>query len=537
MTTVYKSSMDFKIATEKWEFEEIHKLNYQTFVEEIPQHGRNHDRTLIDKFHSENTYIICAEGRCLNGMIAVRDKRPFSLDSKLDSLDDYLPPYTNACEIRLLSISKSRRSRLVLQGLFRKLAKYCEESGYDLALISATVTQLKLYKKLGFMEFGSLVGSNGAMFQPMYLTPDSYSKLKQDTKFLRTSGNGVLSEPINLLPGPVVIKPEVKREFELDPVSHRSEDFLKNYDQTCRLLNSLVGTSHVQIISGAGTVANDVVAAQLCVMDKGGLILSNGEFGERLLDQATRTGLEFETYRVDWGEVFEPSEIESIIDTNPDIAWVWFVQLETSTGVLNDLESLKRIASHRGVKPVVDCISSLGNVEVDLNGVYFATGSSGKGLRSYPGLSFVFYNHDIKPHNNSHIPKYMDLAYYAGSGGVPFTMSSNQLYALNAALQSLDTYTKFTKIRNQSVWLRETLEQSGLKLVTRNAHPPTPLITFELPEHHVSLEIGERLDARGYLLSYRSNYLVERNWIQISLMSEYPDDVINDALDALLEFL
>ena len=31
----------FKFATEDWEFEEIHRLNYKTFVEEIPQHPPN----------------------------------------------------------------------------------------------------------------------------------------------------------------------------------------------------------------------------------------------------------------------------------------------------------------------------------------------------------------------------------------------------------------------------------------------------------------------------------------------------------------
>ncbi len=81
------SSLTFKVATEEWEFEQIHELNYQTFVDEIPQHQGNEQGRLKDKFHQENTYVICISENRLLGMIALRDKRPLSLDAKLDELE------------------------------------------------------------------------------------------------------------------------------------------------------------------------------------------------------------------------------------------------------------------------------------------------------------------------------------------------------------------------------------------------------------------------------------------------------------------
>ena len=67
-------SLIFKIASEPWEFEQIHELNYQTFVDEIPQHQQNEEQKLVDKFHNENTYVICVRNREVLGMIALRDK-------------------------------------------------------------------------------------------------------------------------------------------------------------------------------------------------------------------------------------------------------------------------------------------------------------------------------------------------------------------------------------------------------------------------------------------------------------------------------
>ena len=70
----------FKVASEPWEFEAIHRLNHRTFAEEIPQHDRKEDARLVDKFHDENLYVICVAGGELAGMVALRLQRPFSLD-------------------------------------------------------------------------------------------------------------------------------------------------------------------------------------------------------------------------------------------------------------------------------------------------------------------------------------------------------------------------------------------------------------------------------------------------------------------------
>src|SRR5213592_694416 len=104
------SSLRFKIATEVWEFEAIHRLNYKTFVEEIPQHTNNPDQRLVDKFHAENTYAIGLLSDQLVGMVAGRAHRPFSLDSKLPNLDSYLPAGRRILEVRLLSVEKDFRN-------------------------------------------------------------------------------------------------------------------------------------------------------------------------------------------------------------------------------------------------------------------------------------------------------------------------------------------------------------------------------------------------------------------------------------------
>ena len=161
----------YKVADQDWEFESIHKLNYKTFVEEIPQHEETKERFRIDRFHIENTYLICLDEDRLVGMVAVRGKRPFSLDYKISNLDIYLQEHgEKVYEIRLLSVEREYRNGRALLGLIRFLHRYLLLNGYELALISATTRELALYEQMGFKSFHTLVGTEEAAFQPMYVT-------------------------------------------------------------------------------------------------------------------------------------------------------------------------------------------------------------------------------------------------------------------------------------------------------------------------------------------------------------------------------
>lgn len=160
----------FKVATNQNEFEQIALLNYQTFVEEIPQHPANQKHSLTDKMHSKNIYIIAKKGGQVVGMVALNEKRPFSLDQKIPNLDSYIPAkYKRLCEVRLLSIKPQFRKGKVLAGLIKAICKYVLKNGVECLLISGTTRELKMYRAFGFKPFYELVGKEGAWYQPMML--------------------------------------------------------------------------------------------------------------------------------------------------------------------------------------------------------------------------------------------------------------------------------------------------------------------------------------------------------------------------------
>src|ERR1043166_4623639 len=318
----------FKTANEDWEFEQIHRLNYKTFVEEIPQHQKSATERLADKFHDENTHLVCLAGKKVVGMLAVRGNRPFSLDQKLEKLDSYLPPGRKICEIRLLAIEKKFRGAQVLQGILALLWQHGIERGYDLAIISGTTRQFRLYQHLGFVPFGPVVGSGEAQFQPMYVTLETFETTARE--FLRSSPSRAFHpSAVNFLPGPVTVRREVRRAFEQAPESHRGQSFVKEFQTAKQVLCELVGAGKVELLLGSGTLANDVIAGQLSLEKRPGLILSNGEFGERLLDHGERGGLKFRAMEFGGGESFDLAKVRQAFERSAAPGWLWCTHCET----------------------------------------------------------------------------------------------------------------------------------------------------------------------------------------------------------------
>jgi aspartate aminotransferase-like enzyme len=512
----------FKIAAEPHEFEQIHRLNYRTFVEEIPQHRSDPGGRLVDPRHAQNTYVVCLAQGELAGMVALGGGRPFSLDEKLADLDSYLPRGCRPCEVRLLSILPKYRRTRVFVGLVARLAELALSRRHDVALISATTRQLKLYAELGFEPFGPRVGTPQAPYQPMMLTLERYADGVQRRIAARA---GLRAAASSFLPGPVDVARAVRAAFRAPSLSHRSEAFGLALAAVKRRLLGLTGARHVSLLLGSGTLANDAIAAQLSLRPGKGLVVSNGEFGERLADHAARWRLDCEVQRSAWGAPIDMERLARALAARP--AWLWMVHCETSTGMLNDLAQVQQLCRRHGTALCVDAISSLGTVPLDLREADLASGVSGKGLGAYPGIALVFHARPA-PHGVP-LPRYLDLAAYEGEDRVPYTQSWNLLSALQEALRFVDD-ERYEATRMDALFLRERLAQHGLTCVAPGG---SAVLTLALPDDVSAAEVARLAAERGYRVAFNSGYLLERNWIQVALMGAYRRDRLADLAAAL----
>jgi aspartate aminotransferase-like enzyme/GNAT superfamily N-acetyltransferase len=517
------ADLRYKLAETDAEFEEIHRLNYRTFVEEIPQHPPNTDRRLVDRFHAQNTYAICLDGDDLVGMIAGRCERPFSLDQKLPYLDRYLPPHRRVVEVRLLAVDPRWRKQAVFAALAGTLANHFRAQGCDLAIISGTLRESRLYRHLGFRPFGPQVGDAQAPYQPMALTLPDYAASAAQLEVL--GGRA----PTCLLPGPVSVHDDVARAYASPPVSHRSPGFHAMLADVRTRLCSLTGAADVVLMAGSGATANDAIGAQLAAEGRRGLMLANGEFGERLLDHARRFGLSFDVERADWGRGFAPETLARAVErVRP--GWIWAAAGETSTGVRNPVETLRDLAAAHGADLCLDAVSALGLQPLDLRGVRFASSVSGKALGARPGLAIVLHDGRLVPEGR--ILRSLDLAAYRAADGVAYTLPSGPVAALQAAL-ARDWPKRWHAVATADARLRAGLRRHGFAVLADDAQAMTGVVTVVLPPSVDVAALARRMERQGYQLAWRSRYLVERRWIQICLMGEW----IERALEILPEVL
>ena len=269
----------------------IFKLNYETFVDEIPQHEKNETKKLKDKFHDKNIYIIAKKENEVIGMISLSDTRPFSLDDKLNNIDTYYKgEYRKPVEIRLLSIKHQYRKTKVFTELIQRTFNYIIQNSYDIVFISGTVRQEKLYKHIGFVQFHENVGTKDAEYMPMYLD------LTAENKIINRLA---AAQRINFLPGPVDLSDDVVGKLSKKLYSHRSNEFVTLTKDTLAKLERILDVKCTTILHGSATLANEAIMAQL----KGrglsnGLVLANGEFGNRLIRESKRHGLNIDDYSV-----------------------------------------------------------------------------------------------------------------------------------------------------------------------------------------------------------------------------------------------
>ncbi len=167
MKTEPLKNFEIRFATQD-EFDKIHLLNHTIFAAEIPQHKEQENNRLVDAFHEKNTYVLALIERELIGMVCYNADRPFSLDTKIENLDTFLPPHKNLVEIRLFSVKKEWRKRGVAISMLQLLIPHLINKGYDLGVISASLNELELYNNIGATPFGKLVGSEVVPYQPMY---------------------------------------------------------------------------------------------------------------------------------------------------------------------------------------------------------------------------------------------------------------------------------------------------------------------------------------------------------------------------------
>ena len=301
-----------------------------------------------------------------------------------------------------------------------------------------------------------------------------------------------IPERLLLGPGPSPVSPRVMGALSSPILSHLDPYLLETMDRLRGRLAATfrAGENAVALaVSGTGTSGMEAAVANVTKPGARAAVIVSGYFGDRLAQMFERYGAEVERIDVEWGRACDPARVEAALaKRRPDLLGI--VHAETSTGVLNPVDDIARIAQAHDVVVVVDAVTSLGAMPLDLSrwGAAVAYSCSQKGLGAPSGLAPVAFSAGALARRVPPRSFYLDLALledYWLRRKYHHTISSPLIFALNEALavveeEGLDA--RYARHRENHLSLVGGLAGMGLSLLPPEGERLWTLNAVRIPD-------------------------------------------------------
>lgn len=196
-----------------------------------------------------------------------------------------------------------------------------------------------------------------------------------------------------LTPGPLTTTMGVKEQMLFDHCTW--DDDYKRITQEIRA--SLLRLVHAGddytavLMQGSGTFGNEAVLTSVVGADECVLVCSNGAYGVRLADICRKAQVPCVEYAEAFDRIPDPERVAAYLEADPSIMHVAMVHSETTSGLLNDIEAVGRVAKAAGKTFIVDAMSSFAGVDIPVAdwGIDFLVSSANKCIQGVPGFSFI----------------------------------------------------------------------------------------------------------------------------------------------------
>ncbi|NQT20677.1 MAG: alanine--glyoxylate aminotransferase family protein [Planctomycetes bacterium] len=354
-------------------------------------------------------------------------------------------------------------------------------------------------------------------------------------------------------PGPSDVNPRVLEAMARPTIGHLDGQFLEILNDIRDMLQAIFQTKNklTLAVSGTGSAGMETCVVNLIEPGDKMLVCVNGVFGKRMTDVAERAGAEVATIDVPWGRVFTAEQVERAMKRSGPFKVVGIVHAETSTGAAQPIEPISRVVHEAGALLLVDTVTSLGGMEVDVDGWQIDACYSGtqKCLSCPPGLAPVSFSsaaEEVLSNRKTKVRSwYLDMnmvrKYWGSERLYHHTAPINMNYALHEALRIVleeGLEPRWKRHLAQHRALKAGLEEMGISYIADPAHQLPMLNAVMAPDGVDEAVVRKRL---------LSDYAIEiggglgdfkgKAW-RIGLMGESATERhVNAVLTALKEVL
>lgn len=343
-----------------------------------------------------------------------------------------------------------------------------------------------------------------------------------------------------LTPGPLTTTSSVKEEMLLDRCTWDND--YKSITQKIRTqLLHLAGADSEEyttiLMQGSGTFTVEAVMQSAISNEDKALIITNGAYGERIVKIAKYIGLAFREYRVAYNDCPDEQEIRDILKEDTDITHIVMVHCETTTGILNPIEMVSKLAKEFEKTIILDAMSSFGGMEINVPelGIDYLISSANKCIQGIPGFGFIIAKLEklVACEGNSRslsLDLYEQWKVMDKDGKWRFTSPTHVVAAFSKALDELEEEggipARFARYQKNNHLLREQLKQIGFQAYLSDEKQSPIITTFLYPDDAFNFgHFYAFVKEHGYVLY--PGKLTNENTFRIGNIGEIYEEDIN----------
>lgn len=350
--------------------------------------------------------------------------------------------------------------------------------------------------------------------------------------------------------GPVACFPEVLKIMSVQMFSHRAKEYKMIHRDTVKRLTEFLEVDKGEVLlfpsSGTGVMEASIRNA---VSPKGKVLVTIiGAFGERYYEVVKNNGRQPVRLEAPLGKPILPEQLDEALEKNPDVEAVTITYNETSTGVLNPLKELAKVAKDHDALVFVDAVSAMGGADIkfDAWGLDIVFSSSQKAFGVPPGLAVGAFSEKVFEKAES-IPDrgwYFDLLLYRKfnreKDGTPSTPPMPQIFGLNLILRVIEKmggkYKWLEMYEKRAEKIRNGVRDLGLEVFAEPGYESPTITTVKSPKGVNGQVIYEKMREKGFELAKGYGPLKDTTF-RIGHMGYITDEDIESMLAALKDVI
>lgn len=195
-----------------------------------------------------------------------------------------------------------------------------------------------------------------------------------------------------MIPGPIEFEPDVLQALGQATTSHVAADFVEVFGRALERMREvfLCPSGQPFVVAGSGTLAMDMAAANLVEPGDRALVINTGYFGDRYAAILERYGAQVTQVRAPIGSAPTGDQVEAALKS-ASFKLLTVTHVDTSTGVLTDVQAIAALARRYGALSIVDGVCATAGEECRQEewGIDICFTASQKAIGAPPGLALL----------------------------------------------------------------------------------------------------------------------------------------------------